>query len=184
MPSTLICLLAYPPPCCAPRRILRPPPYPVLSFTLRYCSSHCTYHFAFTNPLSPVLPVLCSTLPLLRMHLDFCMPFFPPCTQLCPCPVLILTPDLYPAPVCAALASNISLLCHPCPTLLPSLSQYPPYPALAPVLPSTMACLCVLFTMPFLHRPDLSDALCLARRHVLIPDLPFGQPSATPSTMC
>ena len=103
-------------------------------------------------------PILRSTLPLLCTHLDFYLPFFPPCTQLCPCPVLILPPGLYPATVCFALPSNISLLCHPHTLLFPSLFHYPALSttlALSPSLPSTMTCPYVPFAMPF-QPSDLS----------------------------
>ena len=152
----LLCLLACSPPCCASPSC--PPPCSAhvlptamscaMSFTLRCSSSHRTNRFALTNTLPPVLPVLCFI--MLCIHLDFYLSFFPPCTQLCPCPVLILTSHLYLALACATLPSNSSLLCHSRPTLLPFLSHYPPHPALAPSLLSAMACPYLLSAMPLL----------------------------------
>ena len=116
-------------------------------------------------------------MPLLYIHLDFYLPFVPQCTQLCPYSALILTPDLCLAPICAALPSNISKLCHLRPILLSSLFRYPPLPALQ----STIASSCAPFAMPFLPS-DLTyllPYLRLARRHVLIPVLPFAQPLLT-----
>ena len=131
VPGPLVVFSTLPCPC---------PAHPlsrVMSSTLCCCSSHCTNRFAFTDPLSPARPALRSTLPLLCIHLDFYLPFVSACTQLYPCAVLILTPDLYPAPICAILPPNISLLGHLHPILLSSPFRYPSRPA----LPSTMACL-------------------------------------------
>ena len=152
IPSTLLCPLACSPPYRAPRRVLRPglplccpPPMGcAMSFTMRCCSSRLTNRFAFTPSLYSACPALRSTLPLLCIHLDFYLCFLPPCTQLCTCPVFILTPDLRSAPVCATLPYSISLLCHLCAIILSSLSRCPPALALHYELP-----LCsLLLTIP------------------------------------
>ena len=139
MPSTLLCPLACPPPCRAPSSCS--PPWSALalpttlsyamSFTLCCRSSRLTNRFALNSSLSSGCPALHSTLPLLCIHLNFFLSFVPPCTQLCTCPVFILTPDIRSTPVCAPLPFNISLLCHLCAILLSSLSRCPPHPALA-----------------------------------------------------
>ena len=59
----------------------------------------------------------------------------PPCTKPCPCTVLILTPDLCPDPVYAALPSNI-----PYSTIFALFFLPSPAIHLALPLPSTMAC--------------------------------------------
>ena len=114
-----------------------------MSFTLLCCFSRRISYFALTNPLSPDRHSLRSTLPLLRI-------FRATLHSTLPCPVLTLTPDLCPAPVCAALPSKISLLYHLHTIILPSLSLYPARPAPATGPPSFTEYACALFTMSFL----------------------------------
>ena len=169
---SVFALLPCPPHCSAPwpvlhpvvplRHVIRPalplpcpPPYPVLSFTLRCRSSRHSNRFAFANPLSPARPVSRSTQPLLCIHLD-CLRFVPPCTQLCLCAVIILTPDLCPAPVCVVLPAR-----SPYSAIYSLLLSLPPLSAchaLAPVWPSTMTCPWALFVMFFIPS-DLSYLL-------------------------
>ena len=139
----LPCPLACPPPYCTPSSCspsCSALTLPItmsctISFTVRCCSSRRTNRFALANPLSPVRPALRSPLSLLRIHLDFYLNFMPFCTQPCPCPVLILTPDLCPDPVYAALPSTIPYSAIFALFFLPS-----PAIHLALPLPSTMAC--------------------------------------------
>ena len=184
MPSALLCLFLSSTLLCpfvvlSAQPLQCPPPYLVLCHPL-YAAIFPAVPIALR--LLNLCPQLCiATLPLLYIHLDFYLPFGPPCTQLCPYSVLILTPDLFLASVYGALPSNISLLCHLRPILLSSLFRYPPRPALS----SALACPCGPFAMSFLPSdlPYLMPYLCLACRHVLISVLPFAQPSANPSTM-
>ena len=69
--------------------------------------------------------------PLSCNHLDFYLPSALPSTYLCPSPVLILSSDLRPP---SGASSNMSLLCHLSPLLLPSLSRYPSH------LPLSLSC--------------------------------------------
>ena len=177
--STLLCpfvvFFALPCPCNGHHPILCYVIHSALLFSRR------TNRFAFTEPVVPARPALRFTLPLLYINLDSYLPLVPSSTQLCPYDVLILTPDLCLAPVCAALPSNISLLRHLHHILLYSLFRFPSRPA----LPSAMARPCAPFAILFLisDMPYLLPYFRLARRHVLIPVLSFAQPSANPSTM-
>ena len=97
----------------------------VMPFILR-CRSNCRAHQLWCFfPFRPYLALHCA-LPykLLCTHLDFYLPSALRSTQLCPCPVPILTPD-FSLP--SVVSSNMSLLCHLCPLLLPSFSRYPPH---------------------------------------------------------
>ena len=180
MPSALLCPF-YPPLCCAPSSCSPPCPAFAMPTTIS-CVLSSTLRACVHRPSVPNSPCI-ATLPLLYIHLDFYLPFVLPYTQLCPYSVLILTPDLYLA-IRLCYRAVISLPCHLRPILLSSLFRYPPRPA----LPSTMACPCAPFAVPFLPSdlPYLLPYLRLLpyRRHVLTPVFPFAQSSANPSTMC
>ena len=104
------------------------------------CCSNCCAHQSLCFPFHPYpCPALCSTLPLSCNQLDFYLPSALPSTRLCLCPVPILTPGLR---LPSVESSNMSLLCHLYPLLLPSLSRYPshlPLPLTCPPLRLTHA---------------------------------------------
>ena len=90
-----------------------------------------SYAMSFTLRCSAAIPIallLLTLFPQLALHCVPPCPCYPftltstclscrPALNSAPCPVLILTPDPCPVPVCADLASSISLLCHLRPTL-------------------------------------------------------------------
>ena len=127
LPLTTFCPLAVPSalPCPLPSPLSYP--VPCRSFCAAVLTAARTNRSVSPFPSLPC-PALCSTLPLLCNHLDFYLPSALPSTHLCPCPVPILTPDLRPPSVAS---SNMSLLCHLCPLLLPSRSRYPSHSSLS-----------------------------------------------------
>ena len=171
--SALLCPSSCPPPCSVPAL---PLPYPVL------CHSPCDAVLAAAPyqslcvcylSLSPACPTVFHPAPVLRLP-EFYLHFVLPCTQLCPCTVLVLTPDLSPAPSVPSCpptspysAIGVLFFFLPSPVIRLALPEPRPCPPLwsAPVIPSP--CLSYPLTA-------LSVALHDARRQVLIPVLPFA----------
>ena len=150
-----------------------------LPFILRCCSNCRAHQLLCFPPSLPSLPcpTLCFTLPLLCNLLDFYLPSALPSTQVCPCHVPFLTPDLRPPSV---VSSNMSLLCHLCPLLLPSFSRYPPHSPLSlscPPLRLTHASPSPCPSCP-LSCPKCCPPPCPSRSYD--PALPFVQASTYP----
>ena len=143
------------------------------------------------SPYSAVLLTVLIALRLLTLCPQFSLYFVPPCPYFASTLTFTCLSFRPALNFVHALSSFCLLIAVPprlcCPSrqhlfTLPSaphssfLSHYPSYPTLAPVLPSITACPCVLFAMPFLEQPALSDALCLARHHVLTLSFPLTSP--------